>query len=54
LHLFFTFFFFDNKLTSNNMMHRVMSGNLSFIIRKTVKYIDQYENSSWCVNGFKK
>jgi len=48
---------FGDILTSNNILFRVMSCNLSFIfdcpfICKTVKYIDQSDHCSWNVLGF--
>ena len=51
------FSFFGYTLTSNNIMFEVMSCNLSFIfdhpiVCKTVKHIDQSENSSWPVLVF--
>ena len=38
----------------HSIQNKVMSaGNLSFFFDcKTVKYIDQSDNSSWCVLGF--
>ena len=46
--------FFGDTLTSNDIPLGVTSGNLSFIFNhpifcKTVEYIDQSYNSSWCV-----
>jgi len=49
--------FFNDILTSNNILYKVISCNLSFIfdcpiICKTVKCIDQSDTSSQCVLSF--
>ena len=54
---FCTFVFLGDTLTSNNILFRVMSCNLSLtldhpIICKTIKHIDQSDNSSLCVLSF--
>jgi hypothetical protein len=52
-YLLYLFLFFGDTLTYNSIQLKVVSaGNLSFFFDcKTVKYIDQSDNSSWCVGG---